>query len=60
MCMDKGYDYPEVHEFSWMNRFSNIGMMTSQLGKKMGAKVIAVSSWIKDFEADYSITTLLY
>ena len=36
----------------------NTGMMATQLGKKMGAKVIAVSkdNWIKDFGADYSIT----
>jgi NADPH:quinone reductase-like Zn-dependent oxidoreductase len=33
-------------------------MMATQLGKKMGAKVIAVSkdNWIKDFGVDYSIT----
>jgi NADPH:quinone reductase-like Zn-dependent oxidoreductase len=36
----------------------NTGMMATQLGKKMGAKVIAVSkdNWIKDFGADYLIT----
>ena len=36
----------------------NTGMMATQFGKKMGAKVIAVSkqSWIKDFGADYIIT----
>jgi NADPH:quinone reductase-like Zn-dependent oxidoreductase len=36
----------------------NTGMMATQLGKKMGAKVIAVSkdNWIKDFGADYIIT----
>ena len=36
----------------------NTGMMVTQLGKKMGAKVIAVSkdNWIKDFGADYVIT----
>ena len=36
----------------------NTGMMATQLAKKMGAKVIAVSkdNWIKDFGADYSIT----
>src|SRR5215831_17361250 len=36
----------------------NTGMMAIQLGKKMGAKVIAVSkdNWIKDFGVDYSIT----
>src|SRR5215469_14186113 len=36
----------------------NTGMMATQLGKKMGAKVIAVSkdNWIKDFGVDYSIT----
>ena len=36
----------------------NTGMMATQLGKKMGAKVIAVSkdNWIKDFGTDYSIT----
>jgi NADPH:quinone reductase-like Zn-dependent oxidoreductase len=35
----------------------NTGMMATQLGKKMGAKVIAVSKddWIKDFGADYLI-----
>ncbi len=33
-------------------------MMATQFGKKMGAKVIAVSkdNWIKDFGADYTIT----
>ena len=33
-------------------------MMATQFGKKMGAKVIAVSkdNWIKDFGADYIIT----
>ncbi len=33
-------------------------MMATQFGKKMGAKVIAVSkqNWIKDFGADYVIT----
>jgi NADPH:quinone reductase-like Zn-dependent oxidoreductase len=33
-------------------------MMATQLGKKMGARVIAVSkdNWIKDFGADYIIT----
>jgi NADPH:quinone reductase-like Zn-dependent oxidoreductase len=32
----------------------NTGMMATQLGKKMGANVIAVSkdNWIKDFRAD--------
>jgi NADPH:quinone reductase-like Zn-dependent oxidoreductase len=36
----------------------NTGMMATQLGKKMGAKVIAVSkqNWTKDFGADYIIT----
>src|SRR5215469_1160002 len=36
----------------------NTGMMATQLAKKMGAKVIAVSkdNWIKDFGADYLIT----
>ncbi|HYV52501.1 MAG TPA: zinc-binding dehydrogenase, partial [Candidatus Eisenbacteria bacterium] len=36
----------------------NTGMMATQLAKKMGAKVIAVSkdNWIKDFGADYIIT----
>jgi NADPH:quinone reductase-like Zn-dependent oxidoreductase len=36
----------------------NTGMMATQFGKKMGAKVIAVSkqNWIKDFGADYIIT----
>src|SRR5215469_3117980 len=36
----------------------NTGMMATHLGKKMGAKVIAVSkdNWIKDFGFDYSIT----
>jgi NADPH:quinone reductase-like Zn-dependent oxidoreductase len=36
----------------------NTGMMATQLGKKMGAKVIAVSkdNWIKDFGADFVIT----
>ena len=36
----------------------NTGMMATKLGKKMGAKVIAVSkdNWIKDFGADYVIT----
>ncbi|MGB8937430.1 MAG: hypothetical protein WCC17_20245 [Candidatus Nitrosopolaris sp.] len=35
----------------------NTGTMATQLGNKMGAKVIAVSrdSWIKDFGADYII-----
>jgi NADPH:quinone reductase-like Zn-dependent oxidoreductase len=35
----------------------NTGMMATQFGKKMGAKVIAVSkqNWIKDFGADYII-----
>ena len=35
----------------------NTGMVTVRLGKRMGAKVIAVSKdeWIKDFEADYII-----
>ena len=33
-------------------------MMATQFGKKMGAKVIAVSkqNWIKEFGADYIIT----
>ena len=36
----------------------NTGMMATQFGKKMGAKVIAVSknNWIKDFGADHIIT----
>jgi NADPH:quinone reductase-like Zn-dependent oxidoreductase len=36
----------------------NTGMMATQFGKKMGARVIAVSkqNWIKDFGADYIIT----
>jgi NADPH:quinone reductase-like Zn-dependent oxidoreductase len=36
----------------------NTGMMATQLAKKMGSKVIAVSkdNWIKDFGADYIIT----
>jgi NADPH:quinone reductase-like Zn-dependent oxidoreductase len=36
----------------------NTGMMATQIGKKMGAKVIAVSkqNWIKEFGADYIIT----
>ena len=36
----------------------NTGMMATQFGKEMGAKVIAVSknNWIKDFGADYIIT----
>jgi NADPH:quinone reductase-like Zn-dependent oxidoreductase len=36
----------------------NTGMMATQFGKKMGAKVIAVSkdNWIKEFGADYVIT----
>ena len=36
----------------------NTGMMATQFGKKMGAKVIAVSkdNWIKDFGADYVIS----
>jgi NADPH:quinone reductase-like Zn-dependent oxidoreductase len=36
----------------------NTGMMATQFGKKMGAKVIAVSkrNWIIDFGADYVIT----
>jgi NADPH:quinone reductase-like Zn-dependent oxidoreductase len=35
----------------------NTGMIATQFGKKMGAKVIAVSdNWIKDFGADYIIT----
>ena len=36
----------------------NTGMMATQFGKKMGAKVIAVSkdNWIKDFGADYIIS----
>ncbi|MDQ6862844.1 MAG: alcohol dehydrogenase catalytic domain-containing protein [Thermoproteota archaeon] len=35
----------------------NTGMMAIQFGKKMGAKVIAVSKddWVKDFGADYII-----
>jgi NADPH:quinone reductase-like Zn-dependent oxidoreductase len=35
----------------------NTGMMAMQFGKKMGAKVIAVSKddWVKDFGADYII-----
>src|SRR5712692_534832 len=35
----------------------NTGMMAIQFGKKMGAKVIAVSKddWVKDFRADYII-----
>ena len=35
----------------------NNGMVEVRLGKRMGAKVIAVSKdeWIKDFEADYII-----
>ena len=35
----------------------NTGMMATQFGKKMGAKVIAVSkdNWIKEFGADYII-----
>ena len=36
----------------------NTGMMATQFGKKMGAKVIAVSKdeWVKDFGADYIIS----
>jgi NADPH:quinone reductase-like Zn-dependent oxidoreductase len=36
----------------------NTGMMATQFGKKMGAKVIAVSkqNWMNDFGADYIIT----
>jgi len=36
----------------------NTGMMATQFGKKMGAKVIVVSkdNWIKEFGADYIIT----
>jgi len=36
----------------------NTGMMATQFGKKMGAKIFAVSkdNWIKDFGADYIIT----
>jgi NADPH:quinone reductase-like Zn-dependent oxidoreductase len=36
----------------------NTGTMATQFGKKMGAKVIAVSkdNWIKDFRADYIIS----
>jgi len=36
----------------------NTGTMATQFGKKMGAKVIAVSkqNWIKDFGSDYIIT----
>jgi NADPH:quinone reductase-like Zn-dependent oxidoreductase len=36
----------------------NTGMMAIQFGKKMGAKVIAVSkdNWVKDFGADYIIS----
>jgi NADPH:quinone reductase-like Zn-dependent oxidoreductase len=36
----------------------NTGMMATQFGKKMGAKVIAVSkqNWINDFGADYIVT----
>src|SRR5215467_3695246 len=36
----------------------NTGMMATHLGKKLGAKVIAVSkdNWIRDFGFDYSIT----
>ena len=36
----------------------NTGMMAIQFGKKMGAKVIAVSKdeWVKDFGADYVIS----
>ena len=36
----------------------NTGMMATQFGRKMGAKVIAVSkdNWIKDFGADYIIS----
>jgi D-arabinose 1-dehydrogenase-like Zn-dependent alcohol dehydrogenase len=36
----------------------NTGTMATQFGKKMGAKVIAVSkdSWIRDFGADYIIS----
>jgi NADPH:quinone reductase-like Zn-dependent oxidoreductase len=35
----------------------NTGMVVIQFGKKMGAKVIAVSKddWVKDFGADYTI-----
>ena len=35
----------------------NTGTIAVQLGKKMGAKVIAVSknNWVQDIEADYSI-----
>jgi NADPH:quinone reductase-like Zn-dependent oxidoreductase len=35
----------------------NTGMIATQLGKKMGAKVIAVSKeeWVRDFGADYVI-----
>ena len=35
----------------------NTGMMAIQFGKRMGAKVIAVSKdeWVKDFGADYII-----
>jgi NADPH:quinone reductase-like Zn-dependent oxidoreductase len=37
----------------------NTGMLAVQFGKKMGAKVIAVTSknWIKEFGADHIITT---
>jgi NADPH:quinone reductase-like Zn-dependent oxidoreductase len=37
----------------------NTGMLAIQFGKKMGAKVIAVTSknWIKEFGADHIITT---
>lgn len=37
----------------------NTGMIATQLGKKMGAKVIAVSKeeeWVRDFGADYVIS----
>jgi NADPH:quinone reductase-like Zn-dependent oxidoreductase len=36
----------------------NTGMMAVQFGKKMGAKVIAVSKdeWVKEFGADYVIS----
>jgi NADPH:quinone reductase-like Zn-dependent oxidoreductase len=49
----------KIHEFLVVFGASgNTGMMATQLGKKMGAKVIAVSkdNWIKDFGAGYIIT----
>ena len=49
---------PKLNEYLLVFGASgNTGMVATQLGKKMGAKVIAVSKddWIRDFGADYIV-----